>query len=377
MTFVRTNQVSLPPDLPLSPVGVGWYYGVGDPTNQPVSFDMFTDLTVTNELGNYLQVLEGMNDSLGGYYRYESGTSMAAADVSGTLALMQEFFQRLGRTNSPALMKALLINGARSVSGHYDFSPADTVNSQGWGLINLPTTLPGSLTNPTGAANAMLLLDQDPTNALATGQSRTFKIALSADATSQPLRITLVWTDPPGNPIASVKLVNDLDLVVTNLDTPDLVYFGNDIAPATTLTRPGTPTAAPNYDLVNNVENVFLSPTLGVNARLGTNYSVTVVGNRVNVNAVTAQTNNVCQDYALVISSGDGQVTNAITLNSSSPIVSSTQPLVTIITNAYANSPGILGRRRCSTSGWAPIRNCWAPTPSCCRPTPTGCSPWA
>jgi len=40
--------------------------------------------------------------------------SMAAASVSGTLALMQEFFeQRLKRTNSPALMKAMLINGAR------------------------------------------------------------------------------------------------------------------------------------------------------------------------------------------------------------------------------------------------------------------------
>ena len=64
-----------------------------------------------------------MNDSLGPYYRYESGTSMAAADVSGTLALMQEFFQqRLGRTNSPALMKALLINGARSVGDLYDFN---------------------------------------------------------------------------------------------------------------------------------------------------------------------------------------------------------------------------------------------------------------
>ena len=41
------------------------------------------------------------------------------------------------------------------------------------------------------------------------------------------------------------------------------------------------------------------------------NYSVTVVGRSVNVNAVTAQTNNVVQDYALVISCGDGEVTNA------------------------------------------------------------------
>ena len=38
--------------------------------------------------------------------------------------LMQEFFEsRLGLTNhSPALMKALLINGARSVSDQYDFN---------------------------------------------------------------------------------------------------------------------------------------------------------------------------------------------------------------------------------------------------------------
>src|SRR6202043_1123900 len=55
---------------------------------------------------------------------------------------------------------------------------------------------------------------------------------------------------------------------------------------------------------VNNVENVFLS------APLGTNYSVTVFARRVNVNAVTANTNGIVQDYALVISSGDGLSTS-------------------------------------------------------------------
>ena len=102
------------------------------------------------------------------------------------------------------------------------------------------------MTNLTATTNAMLLVDQDPTNALATGQSRTFKIALSAAASSQPLRITLVWTDPPGNPIASVKLVNDLDLIVTNLDTPNLVYFGNDIASGNDFNQAvGSPTRFP------------------------------------------------------------------------------------------------------------------------------------
>ena len=41
-----------------------------------------------------MQVLSNLNDTASGraYYRYESGTSMAAADVSGVLALMQDYF---------------------------------------------------------------------------------------------------------------------------------------------------------------------------------------------------------------------------------------------------------------------------------------------
>jgi len=346
-TPLGTGSVSVPPDggLSLNPLGAYWYFGIGNPTNHPVVCDLLTDITVTNDLGNYLQVLAGMNDSLGGYYRYESGTSMAAADASGTLALMQEFFEsRLHLTNhSPALMKALLINGARSVGNLYDFNVGAAVVSQGWGVINLPATLPGALTNASAATSPMVMADQSPATALATGQSRTYKISLSPDAQAQPLRATLVWTDPPGNPVASVKLVNDLDLIITNLDSPDLVYFGNDISAGNDFNQAWDTNTVPNFDQVNNVENVFLSPTLGLNSLLSTNYSITVVGRRVNVNAVTAQTNNVCQDYALVISSGDGLVTNALTLGASPALVSASQPLLTVITNGFANSPGMSG----------------------------------
>ena len=341
--FVGTNAVSLPPDFPLSPVGATWYYAVGDSTTQVVTFDLATDIVVTNELGDYLQVLAGMNDALGPYYRYESGTSMAAADASGMLALMQEFFEsRLGRTNhSPALLKALLINGARTVSGNYDFNVRGAVNYQGWGLIHLPTSLPGSLSNQTAATRSIFALDQDATNALATGQSHTRYLTLSPAAQSQPLRVTLVWTDPPGNPVASVKLVNDLDLIVTNLDTAE-VFFGNDILAGSDFNLPLDTNAVPNVDTVNNVENVYLSPALTLNGRLGTNYAITVVGRRVNVNAVTASPDNVAQDYALVISSGDGESANALTL-SDAPIVYRTQPLVTVISNSFGSSPGYMG----------------------------------
>ena len=137
-----------------------------------------------------------------------------------------------------------------------------------------------------------------------------------------------------------MKLVNNLDLVVTNLDNTDLVYFGNDIATGNDYNQPWDTNAAPYIDLVNNVQNVVLSPA---HSALSNRYSVTVLGRRVNVNAVTAQTNNVCQDYALVISSGNGAISNAISLDMSAAIVSSNQPLVTVISNTFTGSPGFVG----------------------------------
>jgi subtilisin family serine protease/subtilisin-like proprotein convertase family protein len=277
------------------------------------------------EFGNSIEVLSNLNNSLGPaphYYRYESGTSLAAAAVSGALALIHEFFgQRLGRTNSPALMKALVINGARSAGPLYDFHVQTATNFQGWGLLNLPNSLPGVLSNlnsSAGTPSSLLVLDQSPSTALATGQARTRFLSLTPAAQALPLRITLVWTDPPGNPMAGLKLVNNLDLLVTNLDTGE-VYFGNDILAGQDFNEAWDTNASPNLDSVNNVENVFLTPRSG--ALLSTNYSVTVLGRRVNVNAVTAQTNAVLQDFALVISSGDGQVSDGLAFTDAPPVL--------------------------------------------------------
>ncbi len=285
---------------------------------------------------NYFEVLSNLNNTLGPFYRYESGTSLAAAEVSGALALMQEFFQSLGRTNSPALMKALLINGARPLTTPGAFQVHSATNSQGWGLINLTNSLPVGLSNSfVQAAAPMQVFDQSPDDALATGQSHTRFVSLSPAATNQPLRITLVWTDPPGNPAASLKLVNNLDLVVTNLVTGE-VFFGNDIPAGSSFNPPWDTDTPPNLDVVNNVENVYLSPALA------TNYSVTVIARDVNVNAVTARTNDVVQDYALVISSGDGQVADALTVTDA-PVVSVISASVTFITNSFAPGQGISG----------------------------------
>ena len=299
-------------------------FGVGDSTNIPVTYDLFAQMVTTNDLGNYYTVYSNLNETLGPYYRYETGTSMAAADVSGVLALMQDFFTNtLHTTPSPALLKAMLINGARP-TGFYNLQVNNPINFQGWGLVNLPNAIPATLTNTVvGASTSEYFIDQSPTNALATGDSRTYQISLSPAAQTVPLRLTLAWTDPPGNPSAAIKLVNNLDLMITNMDSPTnpVVYYGNDIAANQVFNTQENPTNIPaNLDTVNNVENIFLP------AHAGTNFTIVIYGTGVNVNAVTTQTNNaagvyapnIVQDFAFVISSGNGSNTNGFTITSSS-----------------------------------------------------------
>ena len=95
---------------------------MADSTNVPVNYDLTISIATTNNQGNAEQVLEGLNNGLAPYYRFETGTSMAAPAVSGVLALFQDYFTNtLHETPSPALLKAMLINGSRSI-GDYNYA---------------------------------------------------------------------------------------------------------------------------------------------------------------------------------------------------------------------------------------------------------------
>lgn len=359
-----------------------YYFGVAPPTNSPgpVNYDITFYLFETNSEGDYFTVLSNMNSGLRPYYRYETGTSMSAGAVSGFLALMQEFLQQdMGITNpSPALMKAMLINGSRSLGLQYDFNVnTQGANEQGWGLPSLPDVLPPSLTN---GNPSMILVDQSTNRAMATGQYQTYTInCTDTNATNFPLRVSLVWTDPPGNPAAGITLVNNLELTVADASGSN-IYVGNNFLSGMIYTQSSTPTNLPvgqsdndvqnvyvnqntasftsAGDVINNVQNVYISPSNSIAFPL----TITVSATRVNVNAVTTQTNNVLQDYALVVSSDDPSLSAPLTIVTNA-ITSTNAPLITIASNAVpllhqrvgANEPNLYNFTTGSTNG-APIQ---------------------
>ncbi len=110
------NGVTIPPDGPPNYLNSiinnfnSFNFGVGDPATNDFNYDMLLQMVTTNDLGNQLTVLSNLNETIGPWYRYETGTSMSAGSVSGVLALMQDFFVNHRNPNfatnpSPALLK--------------------------------------------------------------------------------------------------------------------------------------------------------------------------------------------------------------------------------------------------------------------------------
>jgi hypothetical protein len=139
------------------------------------------------------------------------------------------------------------------------------------------------------------------------------------NATNFPVRVTLVWTDPPGDPAAGIALVNNLDFVVTD-GTGTNIWLGNDFFSGDIFTEVNTGDLP---DVINNVQNVYIDST---NTPIQFPLTVTVLGTRVNVNAATTVTNLIAQDYALVISSDDPALTGLCAHSAARPLHAARQP---------------------------------------------------
>ena len=161
---------------------------------------------------------------------------------------------RLGSTNppSPAMVKAYLCNSARYLTGlaANDDLPS---NAQGMGELDLLRMFDGvpRVLRDEQPFFSYLEIPPGPTNYTAqlfskTGQSYELNGQV-ADAT-KPFRVTLAWTDAPGDPARFKQLSNDLDLQVT---VGGQTYKGNVFIGPNSL--PGG-----SFDNINNMESVFL-----------------------------------------------------------------------------------------------------------------------
>jgi PGF-pre-PGF domain-containing protein len=195
-------------------------------------------------------------------YTYGGGTSMSTPIVAGTAALIRQYYmQNESITPTAALLKATIINGAYNmVPGQYGIGQYKEIqtrpdNASGWGRIDIENSLfPAS-------PRIMQYHDNISLNTFESWNAKYY-----SNNNSEPLQITLVWTDYPSIPSAAKTLVNNLDLTVLG---PDGIYLGN------------------GGDAINNVEQVeLLTPVDGI-------YNITITG---------ADIPHPPQPFALVIS---------------------------------------------------------------------------
>lgn len=180
-----------------------------------------------------------------------SGTSLSAPNVTGTAVLLIEHYNNLfSDMPRSATTKGLLIHTATdagNVGPDYSF---------GWGLVNAAE-----------AANFLTRIDEnDPGNYFDeisySGTEQTINV-VSDGGTKNPLKATIVWTDPApttipaaGLDINTPVLVNDLDLWITGPDGTHLPWTLDPANPKKTADR------AVNH--VDNVEQVLIhTPVAG------------------------------------------------------------------------------------------------------------------
>ncbi|MEM7678551.1 MAG: S8 family serine peptidase, partial [Myxococcota bacterium] len=179
--------------------------------------------------------------------------------------------------------KALLVHSAFQ----YPFSGTSDDKArvhQGWGMADVL-----NLYNIAQSNGWQLPVLIDESSLLTPGAVHTYSVTVNG---SSPLRATMVYADPAGNPSAAQHRVNDLSL---RLVSPSgTVYWGNN-----GLSVGVWSTAGGSSNVLDTVENVFIQ-----NPEAGT-WTVEVYGDEI-VQDGHLETPALDADYALVVTHTDG-----------------------------------------------------------------------
>jgi serine protease AprX len=213
------------------------------------------------------------------FYCWSGGTSMATPLVAGAAALVrQHLVEQRGhvqpnRKPSGALMKAILVNGAVAPPGQFSGEiPAGPNPVSGFGRVDVTRSVAPEPLHRTVFAD-------EPGHAVSTGEMRTYQVR--AVDRALPLKVTLVWTDAPGEE-GQGGLVNRLYLQV---QAPDGGVTDGDVRPMSAV--------------VNNVQQVLVAEPVD-----GT-YTIRVFGFTVTRQAPGADPGvDPRQDFALAVSNG-------------------------------------------------------------------------
>lgn len=211
------------------------------------------------------------DDDANNDYRSLNGTSMSSPNVTGSLLLLQEHYYDL----NSAWMKSASLKGL-AIQSADECGPDDGPDYMfGWGLLNTKTAA-NIITN----RNVSTMIEEETYN------GTNYTLTVTANGTD-PLRATLVWTDPAGTPpslgSSTPMLVNDLDMTITGAKTTYYPYILDKDNPSNAATTG-------DNDL-DNVEQIHIaSPT-------NTSYTITITHE--------GTINGGSQDFSLIISGID------------------------------------------------------------------------